>query len=331
MGPPLAPLVDRFGRVADDLRVSLTDRCNFRCTYCMPAEGLAWLPRSDLLTYEEIERLVGVFLDLGVRTVRLTGGEPLLRRGVETLVSLLAARGVPDLSMTTNGLLLAEKAEALAAAGLRRINVSVDSLLRHRFAEMTRRDALERVLEGLRAAERAGLTPIKLNCVGVRGTNEDEVVDFARFARATGYQVRFIEFMPLDAEDGWRRDRVVPSEEVLEAIDRVHPLVPVDHGPEPARVFRFSDGAPGGVGVIASVSEPFCGDCNRIRITADGQFRTCLFSRWETDLRTPLREGLSDADIEHVIRGAAWRKELKHYINDAGFQRATRSMSQVGG
>src|SRR5206468_2510676 len=228
MGPPLAPLLDRFGRVADDLRVSVTDRCNFRCTYCMPAEGLAWLPRSDVLAYEEIARLVGVFLDLGVRTVRLTGGEPLLRRGVETLVAMLAAQGVPDLSMTTNG---------------------------------------------------------------------DEVVDFARFARATGYQVRFIEFMPLDAEDGWRRDRVVPSEEVLEAIDRVHPLVPVDHGPEPARVFRFSDGAPGGVGVIASVSEPFCGDCNRIRITADGQFRTCLFALEETDLRRLVRAGATDDEI----------------------------------
>ena len=331
MGPPLAPLVDRFGRVADDLRVSLTDRCNFRCTYCMPAEGLAWLPRSDLLTYEEIERLVGVFLDLGVRTVRLTGGEPLLRRGVETLVSLLAARGVPDLSMTTNGLLLAEKAEALVAAGLRRINVSVDSLLRHRFAEMTRRDALERVLDGLRAAERAGLAPIKLNCVVVRGTNEDEVVDFARFARATGYQVRFIEFMPLDAEEGWSRDRVVPSEEVLAAIDRVHPLVPVDHGPEPARVFCFADGAPGGVGVIASVSEPFCGDCNRIRITADGQFRTCLFALEETDLRRLLRAGADDDQIAGAVRDAVTRKWAGHRINEADFVRPARSMSMIGG
>ena len=331
MGRALAPLVDRFGRVADDLRVSLTDRCNFRCTYCMPAEGLAWLPRSELLTYEEIERLVGVFLDLGVRTVRLTGGEPLLRRGVETLVAMLAARDVPDLSMTTNGLLLAEKAEALAAAGLRRINVSVDSLLRHRFAEMTRRDALERVLDGLRAAERAGLAPIKLNCVVVRGTNEDEVVDFARFARATGYQVRFIEFMPLDAEDGWRRDRVVPSEEVLEAIDRVHPLVPVDHGPEPARVFRFSDGAPGGVGVIASVSEPFCGDCNRIRITADGQFRTCLFALEETDLRRLVRAGADDDQIAAAVRDAVTRKWAGHRINEADFVRPARSMSMIGG
>ena len=209
--------------------------------------------------------------------------------------------------------------------------MSVDSLLRHRFAEMTRRDALERVLDGLRAAERAGLAPIKLNCVVVRGTNEDEVVDFARFARATGYQVRFIEFMPLDAEDGWRRDRVVPSEEVLEAIDRVHPLVPVDHGPEPARVFRFSDGAPGGVGVIASVSEPFCGDCNRIRITADGQFRTCLFALEETDLRRLLRAGADDDEIAAAVRDAVARKWAGHRINEADFVRPARSMSMIGG
>ncbi len=209
--------------------------------------------------------------------------------------------------------------------------MSVDSLLRHRFAEMTRRDALERVLDGLRAAERAGLAPIKLNCVVVRGTNEDEVVDFARFARATGYQVRFIEFMPLDAEEGWRRDRVVPSEEVLEAIARVHPLVPVDHGPEPARVFRFADGAPGGVGVIASVSEPFCGDCNRIRITADGQFRTCLFALEETDLRRLVRAGATDDEIAGAVRDAVTRKWAGHRINEADFVRPARSMSMIGG
>jgi len=326
-----APLVDRFGRVADDLRISVTDRCNFRCTYCMPAEGLAWVPWSQILTYEEIARLVRVFLGLGVRTVRLTGGEPLVRREVETLVSLLAAQGVPDLSMTTNGFFLAEKAAALAAAGLRRINVSVDSLLRHRFAEMTRRDALDRVLDGLRAAARAGLAPIKLNCVVVRGTNDDEIVDFARFARATGYEVRFIEFMPLDAEEGWSPERVVPSREVLAAIDRVHRLVPVDHGPEPARVFRFADGAPGGVGVIASVSDPFCGNCNRIRLTADGQFRTCLFAMEETDLRALLRAGATDDDLARAVRGAVTRKWAGHRINEADFVRPARSMSMIGG
>jgi len=234
-------LVDGFGRVADDLRVSVTDRCNFRCTYCMPAGGLEWLPRSEVLTFEEISRLVGVFVDLGVRTVRLTGGEPLLRRGLDELVAQLSAAGVTDLSMTTNGFLLAGKAKALAAAGLRRINVSVDSLLRHRFAAMTRRDALDAVMEGQAAAERAGMAPVKLNCVVIRGTNDDEIVDFARFARTTGYEARFIEFMPLDADQGWQRDQVVPSDEVLATIDQAYPLVADATGTEPAHVYRFAD------------------------------------------------------------------------------------------
>jgi len=324
-------LIDGFGRIADDLRISVTDRCNLRCTYCMPAEGMQWLPRAQILSYEEIDRLVGVFMSLGVHTVRLTGGEPLARRDLPVLVEMLAARGVPDLSLTTNGVFLAEHAGPLARAGLRRVNVSVDSLLRHRFAEMTRRDALDRVMEGLRAAEAAGLAPIKLNCVVVRGTNDDEVVDFARFARDTGYEVRFIEFMPLDADETWTRDAVVPSREVLERINDVYPLEPIQHGPEPATMWRFRDGARGAIGVIASVSEPFCTSCNRIRITADGQFRTCLFAMEETDLRALLRGGASDNEIADAIRKAVAGKWAGHKINDADFARPARSMSLIGG
>ncbi len=327
----MTALVDGFGRVADDLRVSVTDRCNFRCTYCMPAGGLEWLPRSEVLSFEEITRLVGVFVGLGVRTVRLTGGEPLLRRGLDELVAQLSAAGVTDLSMTTNGFLLASKANALAAAGLRRINVSVDSLLRHRFKAMTRRDALDSVMEGLAAAGRAGMAPMKLNCVVIRGTNDDEIVDFARFARTTGYEARFIEFMPLDADEDWSRDQVVPSEEVLAAIDQAYPLVAVGTFAEPAQVYRFADGAPGSVGVIPSVTAPFCASCNRVRITADGQFRTCLFSLGETDLRAMLRAGAGDDEIAEAIRHAVGGKWAGHAIGAAEFTRPARSMSMIGG
>ena len=325
------PLIDAFGRVADDLRVSVTDRCNLRCTYCMPPEGMQWLPREQILSYEEIDRLVGVFMSLGVHTVRLTGGEPLARRDLRVLVEMLATRGVPDLSLTTNGVFLAEHAGGLARAGLKRVNVSVDSLLRHRFAEMTRRDALDQVMEGLRAAEAAGLRPIKLNCVVVRDTNDDEIVDFARFARETGYEVRFIEFMPLDAEETWTRDAVVPSREVLDRIDAFYPIEPIGHGPEPATIWRFRDGARGAIGVIASVSEPFCASCNRIRVTADGQFRTCLFAMEETDLRALLRDGATDAEIAGSIARAVAGKWAGHKINDADFLRPARSMSLIGG
>jgi cyclic pyranopterin phosphate synthase len=327
----MKPLLDTFGRIADDLRISVTDRCNFRCTYCMPAEGLQWLPRAELLTFEEIARLARLFVSLGVSTIRLTGGEPLARRDLHSLIAMLAAEGVPDMSMTTNGFFLAEHAASLAQAGLRRINVSVDSLLRHRFAEMTRRDALDRVMDGLRAAEAAGLAPIKLNCVVIRGTNDDEVLDFARFARETGYQVRFIEYMPLDADETWAMDRVVPSAEVLAAIEAVHPLEAVQHGPEPATVYRFADGAPGGVGVIPSVTEPFCSNCNRIRVTSDGQFRTCLFALEETDLRGLLRDGANDDAVEAAIRAAVERKWAGHAIGAPNFVRPARSMSMIGG
>ena len=324
-------LIDAFGRIADDLRVSVTDRCNLRCTYCMPAGGMRWLPRPEILTYEEIDRLVGISMSLGVRTVRLTGGEPLARRDLPVLIEMLAARGVPDLSLTTNGVLLAEHAGPLARAGLTRVNVSVDSLLRHRFAEMTRRDALDRVLEGLRAAEAAGLQPIKLNCVVVRGTNDDELVDFARFSRDTGYDVRFIECMPLDEEHAWTRDAVVPSREVLARIDAVFPLEAAGRASEPATMWRFADRARGSVGVIASVTEPFCSSCNRIRVTADGQFRTCLFALEETDVRALLRGGATDAEIARAMRDAVAGKWAGHKINDADFARPARSMSLIGG
>jgi cyclic pyranopterin phosphate synthase len=324
-------LIDGFGRTATDLRISVTDRCNFRCTYCMPAEGMNWLQRSDILTFEEIDHLAGIFMDLGVRTIRLTGGEPLARRDLERLVAMLAAREPDDLAMTTNGTMLVTKARALADAGLRRINVSLDSLLRHRFAEMTRRDALDQVLAGLAAARSAGLSPVKINCVVVGGTNENEVVDFARLARDTGDEIRFIEFMPLDADERWSMDNVVASRDLLAAIGDVFPLVPVVRGHEPATVYRFADGAPGTVGVIPSVTEPFCSSCDRIRVTADGQFRSCLFSLDELDLRGMLRGGSSDAEIAEAIRTTVAAKWAGHSIGARTFSRPRRTMSAIGG
>ena len=326
------PLVDSFGRVADDLRVSVTDRCNFRCTYCMPAEGLAWLPREELLTFEEIARLVSTFTALGVRAIKLTGGEPTVRADLPVLIRMLREAGPDlDISMTTNGLLLDRLAVPLAEAGLDRVSVSCDSLLRHRFADMTRRDALDRVLEGARAAAAAGLKPVKINSVVIGGQNDDEVVEFARFARDTGYEVRFIEYMPLDAEQQWERTKVVASAEVLRAIDAEYPLVPADGQPHPASTYAFADGAPGAIGVISSVTEPFCDTCNRLRLTSDGQFRSCLFSLDEVDLRGPLRAGGDDAELASIVRGAVARKWEGHRINHPDFVRPTRSMSMIGG
>ncbi len=324
-------LRDGFDRVADDLRLSVTDRCNFRCRYCMPAEGLSWLGRDELLSFDEILHLARILQALGVRTIRLTGGEPLVRHGLDGLVRALSAMGFHDLSVTTNGFLLEEKAGGLARAGLTRVNVSLDSLMRHRFTEITRRDGLDQVMRGLDAARRAGLGPVKVNCVVVRGTNDDEVVDFAELARATGYEVRFIELMPLDADRSWSPDRLVPAKEVLETIHRVHPLIPLHHGPEPAKTYRFADGAPGRVGVIPSVTEPFCADCNRIRLTADGHLRTCLFSVEETDLRSMLRNGADDDEVAAAIRAAVVRKWAGHAIGSPDFLRPQRSMSMIGG
>jgi cyclic pyranopterin phosphate synthase len=330
--PLEGPLVDTFGRVADDLRISVTDRCNFRCTYCMPAEGLAWLPKSELLTFEELTRLLGIFVGLGVRSLKVTGGEPTVRADLPNLVRMFRGVGPDlDISITTNGVLLDRLAEPLAEAGIDRATVSCDSLLRHRFAEMTRRDALEKVLAGLRAAEGAGLTPIKINCVVIGGTNDDEVVDFAGWARETGYEVRFIEYMPLDADHAWERAKVVPAARILAAIDAVHPLQREGHENQPATSYRFADGAPGRIGVIPSVTEPFCDTCNRLRLTAEGQFRNCLFALEETDLREPLRAGASDDELAALIRQGVWSKWSGHRINHPDFVQPERSMSMIGG
>jgi cyclic pyranopterin phosphate synthase len=325
------PLLDGHGRRIGDLRVSVTDRCNFRCQYCMPAEGLPWLERDDVLHFEEIERLVALLASMGVGDVRLTGGEPLVRRDFPTLVEMLAPL-VDDLSITTNGYLLERDAEALVRAGATRFNVSIDSLQRDRFFEMTRRDALPRVLRGLEVLARfPEAHPIKVNAVAMRGFTEHEVLPFASFAREHPYEVRFIEFMPLDADHAWKADSVLPGSEIRAIIEQRWPLEPVEREPHAtARVYRFADGR-GSIGFINPVSEPFCGDCNRIRLTADGRLRTCLFSLNETDVRGPLREGADDAELEQIIRDAVWRKELKHHVNEPGFVQPARTMSAIGG
>jgi cyclic pyranopterin phosphate synthase len=326
------PLIDGFGRVVSDLRVSVVDRCNLRCTYCMPAEGLPWLSKQEVLTVDEIDRLVRLMAGLGVREVKLTGGEPTVRPElVEIVARLRSVEPALDLSITTNGYLLDRLATPLKEAGLDRATVSCDSLLRHRFAEMTRRDALDRVLAGLHAARRAGLDPVKVNCVVIGGTNEDEAVSFAHLARETGVEVRFIEYMPLDADRAWERDRVVPSRDLHDRIEAAFPLVPADGGPQPAARYRFADGAPGAVGFISSVTEPFCDTCNRVRITADGQFRSCLFTLDEFDLRGPLRAGASDGELEAVVRRAVAAKWAGHRIDHPDFVRPARSMSMIGG
>ncbi|MEA2439058.1 MAG: 3,8-cyclase [Thermoleophilaceae bacterium] len=329
----IEPLMDGHGRRISDLRVSVTDRCNFRCQYCMPAEGLPWLERSALLTFEEIERLVRVFASLGVDELRLTGGEPLVRREFPRLVEMLArVPGLRDVSLTTNGYLLERDADALVEAGINRVNVSIDSLQRDRFFHITRRDSLPQVLRGLDAlARHPSVHPIKVNAVAIRGFTEEEAIPFADFARSTAFQVRFIEFMPLDADHAWTADQVLTGDELRAIIHAVHPLEELPREPSAtARVFRFADGA-GEIGFINPVSEPFCSDCNRIRLTAEGKLRTCLFSLGETDLRAPLREGASDAELAVVIREAVWRKELKHHVGEPGFSQPPRTMSAIGG
>jgi len=327
------PLRDSWGREIKSLRVSVTDKCNFRCRYCMPAEGLEWLDRQEVLTFEEITRLVRVLARMGVEEVRLTGGEPLVRRDLPVLVEMLAGTPcVHDLSLTTNGVLLDRFARPLVEAGLRRLNVSLDSLSHVRFAEITRRDALDRVLAGLEEAERhPQLGPIKVNCVAVRGFTEEEVPALAELARRKPYVVRFIEFMPLDADQAWRDDDVLTGGEIRALIEEHWPLEEIPAKPSStARRFRFADGA-GEIGFVNPVSEPFCSTCDRIRLTADGQLRTCLFSRREWDLKTPLREGADDRHLEELLRFAVAHKELKHKINEPGFVKASRSMSQIGG
>ena len=330
---PLEPLRDGHGRLIGDLRVSVTDRCNFRCQYCMPAEGLPWLEREEILTFEEITRLVSVLAEMGVRDVRLTGGEPLVRREFPRLARMLSdIEDVAEVSLTTNGFLLERDAEALVAAGIDRFNVSLDSLQRDRFYELTRRDALPQVLRGLeRLAQFPEAHPIKVNAVAIQEFTEEEIIPFAELARRSPYEVRFIEFMPLDADHAWSIDRVLTGGEIRAAIEAVYPLEPEPREPSAtARVYRFADGR-GKIGFINPVSEPFCADCNRIRLTADGRLRTCLFSLQETDLREPLRSGAGDRELESTIREAVWRKELKHHIGEPGFIQPARTMSAIGG
>jgi GTP 3',8-cyclase len=327
------PLHDGHGRRISDLRVSVTDRCNFRCQYCMPADGLPWLERDEVLRFEEIERLVTVMAQMGITTLRLTGGEPLVRRDFPTLAGLLAAiDGLEEVSVTSNGFLLERDAAALVAAGIDRFNISVDSLQRDRFYAQTRRDALPRVLAGLEhLASFPEAHPIKVNAVAIRGFTEQEVLPFARFAREHPYEVRFIEYMPLDGDRAWKPEQVLTGAEIRAAIHAAYPLDDAERHPHAtARVHRFADGR-GRIGFINPVSEPFCDDCNRIRLTADGRLRTCLFSLNETDLRAPLRAGASDDDLEQIIRDAVWAKELKHRVNDPGFVQPARTMSAIGG
>jgi cyclic pyranopterin phosphate synthase len=329
--PEAGGLVDRHGRVHRDLRISVTDRCNLRCVYCMPEDGLPGLPQRDLLTFDEIARLARVARSVGVTSIRITGGEPLVRAGLSELVARLKDIGFDDLAMTTNAMKLTPVAAQLAASGLRRINVSCDSLRADRFRAIRRRGSLATVLRAMDAAEAAGLRPLKVNVVLVRGVNDDEILSFAEFARRTGRVVRFIEFMPLDADGGWRRDRLVPGREVFERISSVWPLVPIEcDGPAPAERFGFGDGL-GEVGLISSVTQPFCGTCDRLRLTADGSLRNCLFSDREMQLRDLLRGGVGDEELALAFRQAVWSKFPGHGINEPGFLRPARSMSMIGG
>jgi len=328
--PVPRPLVDSFGRVHTDLRISVTDRCNFRCTYCMPEEGMEWLPRSEVLTFEELERLARLLVEVhGIRSIRLTGGEPTVRAHLPVLVAKLSALRA-DLSLTTNGATLHSVAAALADAGLRRVNVSLDTLQPARFAELTRRDQLDDVLRGIDAALDAGLTPVKVNVVVVRGVNDDEIVELARYGRARGVTVRFIEWMPLDGGDAWSDDQVVTQAEIVEQIHAVFPLEPMARGSAPAERFRYLDGR-GEVGVIPSVTRPFCEQCDRIRLTADGQLRSCLFSLEDHDLRTLMRSGAADEELSDAIEACVGAKWAGHAIGKVQFVKPRRSMSQIGG
>jgi len=337
-------LVDPFGRTIRDLRISVTDRCNFRCTYCMPEEGMVWLPRSEVLTFEEIERLARIFVEhFEVDGLRLTGGEPTVRAHLPVLVEKLATLRVPrgskskfagrtpELSVTTNGATFRLLADDLYRAGLDRVNISLDTLRADRFIEMTRRDELARVLDGIEAAKEAGFAPVKINAVVQRGVNDDEIVDLARFGRERDVEVRFIEYMPLDASGHWVNEQVVTQDEIVAAIDEVFPLEQMhSRGAAPADRWRYLDGR-GTVGVIPSVSKPFCGDCDRVRITADGQFRTCLFATTEFDLRKLMRDGADDEAVTAEIERAVGTKWAGHQINQVSFKRPERTMSQIGG
>ncbi len=334
--PTRTPLKDAYGRLIKNVRISITDKCNFRCVYCMPAEGLQWLKRQEILSFEEIERLTRLLVSMGIEQVRITGGEPTVRKDMPRLIETLhRIEGLKSLSLTTNGYLLKDLARPLAEAGLTRINVSIDSLLRDKFFQLTRRDSLHKVLEGLEELEKySQISPIKVNAVAMRGFTEDEIVPFALLARRKPYVIRFIEFMPLDADELWDRQSVLSGDEIKAIIEReVMPmvLVPSSDPAETSTRYRFQDGI-GEMGFINPVSHPFCSACDRIRITAEGMLRTCLFAHIETDLKTVLRDGSSDEVLEETIRRAVWKKEMKHHINDGeAFKRTKRSMSQIGG
>src|SRR6266581_2127560 len=329
-------LKDSYGRAIRDLRVSLTDRCNFRCFYCLPHGEPPIAPKEQMLSYEEIEYVCDIFVDLGIEKIRLTGGEPMMRRDIEQIIfklSSLKDKGLRDLALTTNGYFVPHRAHSLKEAGLDRITISLDSLKRDVFRQMTGVDVLDRVLEGIVAAKNGGLQPIKINAVIVRSHNEDEVADFAAFAREHDVMMRFIEFMPLDSGHEWSREDVVSGREIRERIHARFPLVPLEapRGSETASRYRFADGAPGEIGIIAPVTEPFCGACSRIRLTADGQIRTCLFSTVEHSLRDVVRDGASRAEIIDFIEGVVMKKEPRHFINEPTFVAPSRSMSFIGG
>jgi len=325
-------LFDKFGRQITDLRISVTDRCNFRCVYCRSADRENYREHDEILSWQELERLARIFVGLGIRKVRLTGGEPLVRDGLEKYITYLEALGVHDLSMTTNGHLLAERCDALIAAGLHRINISLDSLDPIKFEKITRTRSYDTVMRGIDAAQAGGLAPVKLNAVLVRGFNEDEVEVFAAFARERGLIMRFIEFMPLDADRHWSRELMVPAAEVYARIHALWPLVQIpNEKSETARKYRFADGAPGEIGLIAPVTQAFCGHCSRIRLTADGKLRTCLFSKEDSDLRALLRANASDEEIVDWVRGVVREKEEGHRINEPGFVPPSRTMVFIGG
>jgi len=339
---PLAdtsPLIDGFGRVHSDLRISVTDRCNIRCFYCMPAENVRFKPRSELLTFEEIHRFVRVVAQLGVRKVRLTGGEPLVRHRLDRLVAkLVSIPGIDDIALTTNGILLAEHAQALRDAGLKRLNISLDTLDPETFRKISRRDGFERILEGIFAAQRVGFEKIKLNAVAIRGITEPEIVPLARFARNHGFELRFIEFMPLDADGGWDNEQVLTGDEIRRVLeDAIGPLVPVEGSDpsQPATDYRFIDGPVEGdggiVGFINPVTHPFCGDCNRLRVTAEGQVRNCLFSIEEWDARAVMRAGGDDDELANLVRASIGAKRAGHGINSDEFVKPQRAMFQIGG
>jgi cyclic pyranopterin phosphate synthase len=332
--PPPVGMPDGFGRIATDLRVSVTDRCNLRCSYCMPAEGLAWMPKPEMLTDEELLRVITVFIGLGVRQVRLTGGEPLLRRSlVEVVAGIAALEPRPQIAMTTNGVGLDRLAAPLAGAGLDRVNVSLDTIDQQEFFRLTRRDRLVDVEKGLKAAASVGLTPIKVNAVAMRGINDHSAADVLQWCCDRGYQLRFIEQMPLDAQHAWQRDQMVTAQEIHAQLSTRFALTPLPdkaRGSAPAELFLVN-GGPATVGIIASVSAPFCAACDRVRLTSDGQVRNCLFAKGEVDLRGPLRDGASDEELAGLIQGEMWRKARGHGIDKPGFVQPERPMSAIGG